>query len=73
MILQKYEYRFLAGGHSEVLHIEESCPSSEWPARFRLQLPATSNWEAQTFYGDNCAEVAEQVTDFLTSVSNRPV
>jgi hypothetical protein len=66
MLLNQYQFTFLAGADTQVFLIEELVWGLVgWPHRCRLRLPATCEWEAQTFYGRTCLEVAEQVTRFL--------
>jgi len=66
MLLNEYQFTFLAGPTTQVFRIEELVWGIVgWPQRCRLKLPTTSDWEARTFYGRTCLEVADKVTHFL--------
>jgi hypothetical protein len=67
VFVQQYECKFLAGPDSQFFWIEEAIGRAGWPGKFRVKIPATTRWEARAFYGDSYADVAQQVTTFLTA------
>jgi len=61
MLLKEHRYMFLVGATDHVFRVEELVKGTAgWPGRFRLKLAASSLWEAQTFYGESCRDVAEK-------------
>jgi|SRR5580700_1775572 hypothetical protein len=66
MLLKEHRYMFLVGATRHVFRVEELVKGAAgWPRRFRLKLAASSLWEAQTFYGVSCRDVAEKAAKFL--------
>jgi len=66
MLLKEHRYMFLVGATDHVFRVEELVKGTAgWPGRFRLKLAASSLWEAQTFYGESCRDVAEKACQFL--------
>jgi hypothetical protein len=66
MLLKEHRYMFIVGAASHAFRVEELVKGAPgWPRRFRLKLAASSFFEAQTFYGVSCREVAEKAAKYL--------
>jgi len=66
VVLKEHRYVVQVGTVSHVLRIEElvSGPAL-WRAKFRLNIPADLNRQAEILYGASADEVAELGADFL--------
>jgi hypothetical protein len=66
LILKEHRYVVQVGAVNHVLRIEElvSGPAL-WRAKFRLNIPADLNRQAEILYGASADEVAELGADFL--------
>jgi hypothetical protein len=66
MLLREHRFKFVADAYTHLFNIEEMVSGmAVWPNKFRLKIPASSNWEARTFYGKSCHEVAEKAAEFM--------
>jgi hypothetical protein len=66
MLLKEHRFMFVVGTATHILRVEELVKGAAgWPRKFRLKLAASSFFEAQTFYGVSCRDVAEKAAKFL--------
>jgi hypothetical protein len=73
MLLKEHRFKFVTGVDTHLFTIEEMVSGlAIWPQRFRLKLPASNCFGAQTFYGSSCDEVAEKASGFLAPHSVHP-
>jgi hypothetical protein len=65
-LVKEHSFKFTVGAETHVFVVEELVAKlSNWPARFRLRLEASSRSKPRTIYGASCYEVAEQAADFV--------
>jgi hypothetical protein len=71
MLLKEHRFKCIAGTETYLFKIEELVRGlAIWPHRFRLRVAASPRWEAKTFYGASCYEVAEKAADFIAQGAN---
>ena len=72
MLLREHRFRLIVGTETHLLKIEEMVKGlALWPNKFRLRVPASSRWEAKTFYGASCYEAAEMAAEFMAAAAGR--
>jgi hypothetical protein len=73
MLFREHRFKFFAGAETHLFTIEELVSGlAVWPHSFRLRLPATSRFEAKTFYGASCYEAAKKAADYIAGNSGQP-
>jgi hypothetical protein len=73
MLVREHRFIFVGGSETHLFRIEELVAGlAGWPSKFRLKVPASSDLQAKTFYGENCYETAAKGVAFLAPQQGTP-